>query len=158
MALAPVCFDSGACCADYSSRDYCGRSRCSYAEVASAFPGLDSLSQLSAELDNLIMECHEPGWDGYGAEPISIEAYGLARKFIESFPAGIPTPSLSADPDGCVTFQWGISPRRLVLVSVHPEYRLDYAALIGTAKSYGSEPFFDTLPNSIRDIISRVYA
>ena len=129
-----------------------------YAEVAAASPGsIDIAAQLAADLDNVMLDCHKPGWDGYGAEAISLEAYWLAQRFIHRLPAGIPRPALSADPDGCVTFEWQVSPRRLLLVSVHPDYRIDYAALFGSAKNYGTEPFFDRLPTGLFDLIRRVY-
>lgn len=128
-----------------------------YAEVATTFPGSSVTAQLSANLDNVMLDCHKPGWDGYGAEAISLEAYRRAQLFIQSLPPGIPPPSLSADPDGCVTFEWQVSPRRLVLVSVHPDYRIDYAALFGSAKSYGTEPFFDRFPTRLCDLVRRVY-
>ena len=114
-------------------------------------------SPLCADLDNLMLKCHEPDWDGGGAEAITPEAYGIAQQFVRSLPTGIPQPTLSADPDGCVTFEWQISPRRLVLVSVHPGYRIDYAAIFGSAKSCGSEPFFDTFPTGLSDLVRRVY-
>ena len=104
-----------------------------------------------------MLDCHKPAWDGYGAEAVSLEAYRLAKFFIQSLPAGIPRPLLSADPDGCVTFEWQVSPRRLVLVSVHPDYRIDYAALFGGAKGYGTEPFFDKFPTGLSDLVRRVY-
>lgn len=130
-----------------------------YAEVAGSFLSSCDIAQLCADLDNVMIDCHEPGWDGYGAEPVSVEAYNLARRFIKSLPAGIPHPSLSADPDGCVTFEWQVSPRRLVLASVHPDYRIDYAARFGSEKDcdYGTKPFFDKLPTGLCDLVRRVY-
>ena len=104
-----------------------------------------------------MLDCHKPGWDGYGAEAVSPDAYRLAQRFIDCLPKGIPHPVLSADPDGCVTFEWQASPRRLVLVSVHPDYRIDYAALFGAAKSHGTEPFFGRLPDGLCDLVRRVY-
>ena len=129
----------------------------SFADVASAYPGSDATAQLYSELDSLMIDYHQPGWDGYGAEAISPDAYRIAQRFIRSLPAGIPRPSLSADPDGCVTFSWRVSPRRLVLASVHPDYRIDYAALFGSAQNYGTEPFFDKFPTTLCDIVRRVY-
>lgn len=131
--------------------------RPNYAEVAAASPSAGPIEQLDADLNNLMHDCQEAGWDGYGAEAITTEAYFRARRFIESLPAGIPIPALSADPEGCVTFEWQVSPRRLLLVSVHPDYRIDYAALFGSAKSYGTEPFFDKFPAILGDLVRRVY-
>ena len=130
-----------------------------YAEVAGASLGSCDIAQLCADLDNVMIDCHEPGWDGYGAEAVSVEAYDLAKRFIKSLPPRVPHPTLSADPDGCVTFEWQESPRRLVLVSVHPDYRIDYAARFGDAKDcdYGTKPFFDKLPTGLCDLVRRVF-
>lgn len=136
---------------------YRGVAMPAYAEVAAGSPGLGAVVQLCAELDDVMIDCHRPGWDGYGAEAVSVEAYELAQRFVRSLPAGIPRPLLSADPDGCVTFEWRVSPRRLVLVSVRPDYRIEYAALFGSAESHGTEPFFDKFPTRLRDLVRGVY-
>lgn len=148
--------DSYALCGYASAR---GVALPPYAEVAAASPGSGDLAQLRADLDNVFLDCLKPGWDGYGAAAVSPDAYRLAQSFIHSLPTGIPRPMLSADPDGCVTFEWAVSPRRLVLVSVHPDYRIDYATIFGSAKDSdcGTKPFFDKLPASLCDLIRRVY-
>lgn len=132
--------------------------------VSSALTPLTSLeapaaSGLSGELADLILECGKPGWDGYGAEAVGMRAYEAAKRFIESLPSGFPAPSLSADTDGCVTFEWRVSSRRVLLVSVHPEFRVDYAAIFGPAKQYGSEPFLgEQLPEAVQTLVQRVFA
>ena len=119
-------------------------------------PTIVSFSQ--AELDNIFVECHREDWDGHGAAAVSPEAYQVARQFIGTLPPGIPQPALSADPDGCVTFEWRSSPLKLAMVSVHPDFRLDFARVFGTSRVYGSEPFFDQLPEGIENLVRRVYA
>src|SRR5437867_340189 len=89
-----------------------------YAEVAPAWPISAASTQLNAELDNVMLDCLAPGWDGYGAEAVGIPAYVAAQRFIRSLPAGIPVPELAADPDGCINFEWHVSPRRTFVVSV----------------------------------------
>ena len=128
------------------------------AEVEPAYPASALAAALRMELENLIRDCARAGWDGYGAEAMSADAYRAAESFICALPVGIPQPELSADPDGCVTFEWRKSPRRTLLVSVRPGYALDYAALIGTAKTHGSEPFFGELPEMVKTLIRRVIA
>ena len=128
-----------------------------YAEVAVAAPGSGATAQLCADLDNVMLDCYKPDWDGHGAEAITAESYEIAQRFIHSLPTGIAQPTISADPDGCFTFEWQVSPRKLVLVSVHPNFRMDYAALFGSAKNYGTEPFFNKLPIGLCDLIRRVY-
>ena len=129
-----------------------------YAEVAPAYPASALAATLRSELESLMFDCHRAGWDGYGADAVSMDAYNAAERFIRSLPFGIPQPDLSADPDGYVTFEWRKSPRRTLLVSVRPGYALDYAALIGTAKAHGSEPFFGELPETLKALIRRVVA
>jgi hypothetical protein len=109
-------------------------------------------------LATVFAECRFHDWDGHGAAAVSPDAYYAAERFIGTLPAGFPQPSLSADPDGCVTFEWRSSPRKLALVSVHPDFQLDFAAIFGTSRVYGSEPFFDQLPYGIEDLVRRVYA
>ena len=157
MPFAAPLPESYSLCGYTLARAYHGVALPAYAEVAGAFPGSGFIAQLCADLDNVMLDCHKPGWDGYGAEGISLEAYQLAQRFIHDLPIGIRRPTLSADPDGCVTFEWQVSPRRLLLVSVHPDYRIDYAALFGSAKSYGTEPFFDKIPTGICELVRRVY-
>ncbi len=128
-----------------------------YAEVAGAIPNAREIAKLCSDLDNVMIDCHAAGWDGYGADAVSVEAYELAQRFIRSLPAGIPLPTISADSDGCVTFEWHVSPRRMLLVSVRPDYRIDFAGLFGGAEIYGTSPFFDRLPAGICDFVGRVY-
>lgn len=129
-----------------------------YADVEVSYPASVRDATLRAELESLMLDCCRSGWDGYGAEAVSTDAYRAAERFIRSLPVGIPQPELSADPDGCVTFEWRKSPRRTLLVSVRPGYALDYAALIGTAKAHGSEPFFGELPETLKTLIRRIVA
>lgn len=148
---APLAFAS----LDYSRYSVTG-SLC--AEVQPAYPVSALAATLRMELESLTRDCACAGWDGYGAEAVGADAYRAAERFIRTLPAGIPQPELSADPDGCVTFEWRKSPHRTLLVSVRPGYALDYAALIGTAKTHGSEPFFGELPEILKTLIRRVIA
>ncbi len=135
------------------AQDYILRPRALYAEVA---VGSGTHHRLIGELSDLVAEAQETNWDGQQSAGINSEAHLAAWRFIQSLPAGIPNPSLGADPDGCVTFEWYVSPRKLVLISVHPDYRVDYAMIVGEAKSYGSEPFFGVLPGKITELVQRI--
>lgn len=98
----------------------------------------------------------ETGWDGYGAEPVSQETYVRAYRFVESLPLGTPAPVVTAEPDGQLAFEWYVSPRRTLSVSVSPEGDLHYSALLGPNKSFGTEVFLDETPKAILDLIRRV--
>lgn len=110
------------------------------------------------ELNEVLAECGEPNWDGYGAQPVSDAAYRLTREFLKALPLGTPAPSIGAEPDGHLTVEWYRSPRRTLSVSISPEGDLHYAALMGSAKAYGTEPFLGEAPKVIVDLIHRVLA
>jgi hypothetical protein len=48
----------------------------------------------------------EPNWDGYGALPISIEAKDNALTAIRNILPVAPTPEISPNPNGTLSFQW----------------------------------------------------
>ncbi|MFZ0827135.1 MAG: hypothetical protein WAO02_06905 [Verrucomicrobiia bacterium] len=98
----------------------------------------------------------ESGWDGYGAAPVSPEAYAHAYRFVESLPLGTPPPTVTAESDGHLAFEWYAAPHRTLSVSVSPEGDLHYSALLGPNKVYGTEVFFGETPRAILDLIRRV--
>lgn len=110
------------------------------------------------ELYRVYEECLEPNWDGYGALPITDAAYHLTSEFLEALPLGTPAPSLGAEPDGHLTVEWYRSPRRTLSVSISQDGELHFAALLGSAKTYGTEPFVGEVPKIISDLINRVMA
>lgn len=108
------------------------------------------------ELVRVADECGIANWDGYGAAPVSPDAYFHAQCFLDALPLGIPAPSIGAEPDGHLTLEWHHSPRMTLSVSVSPDGDLHYAALLGPAKAYGTEPFLGEAPQIILDLIHRV--
>lgn len=99
-------------------------------------------------------ECAALNWDGYEAEPVSDATYGLAYRFLEALPLGTPMPTVGAEPDGQITFEWHRSADWTLSVSVDPEGKLHYSALLGASKVHGEEPFFGEIPERILEIIS----
>ncbi len=100
----------------------------------------------------------EAGWDGYNAQPITVDTYYRSAAFLLSLPNTTSPPSVSAEPDGHITFEWYHSPRRLLSVSISPEGDLHYAALLGPNKTFGTEVFYGQVPKVISDLIERVKA
>ena len=101
-------------------------------------------------------ECGSPNWDGYGAAPVIEETLRQGYRFLAALPLGTPAPSVGAEPDGHIVFEWYHSPRRTLSVSVSSEGELHYAALLGLSKAHGTEPFFGEVPQAILDLIRRV--
>lgn len=108
------------------------------------------------DLNQVYADCLEPNWDGYGATPVSEATYRLAYQFLEALPLGAPLPSFGAEPDGHLTMEWHRSPRWTLSISVSPEGELHYAALLGTRKAYGTEPFFGDASRTMMDLIQQV--
>lgn len=108
------------------------------------------------ELVEVAEECARPGWDGYGALPISHETYRHAYLFVEAFPLDMPMPKVVAEPDGHLSFEWYQNPRRTLSVSVSEEGDLHYSALIGRSTAYGTEAFYSEVPRVILELINRI--
>ena len=111
---------------------------------------------LLAGLNSLALECAAENWDGYGAAPVAQETLAQATAFLRALPLGVARPTIGAEPDGQVTFEWYASPRRTLSVSVSAEGDLHYAALLGPARQYGTEAFLGVIPSGILELIRRV--
>lgn len=105
------------------------------------------------ELAEVYEECRQPGWDGYGALPVENETLRGAYTLIESLPLGFPRPSISAEPDGQLTFEWYKSPARTLSVSVDPDGFLHYAGLYGASKRYGTLDYSLSAPPELLQLV-----
>ena len=114
------------------------------------------LGDLINELYKVTEECDSIGWDGSDSVPIGEKTFLNAYHFIKALPFGIETPTISAEPDGHIVFEWYQSTTRLLSISISPDGLLHYAALLGPRKHFGTEPFLDYIPKSIIDLIMQV--
>lgn len=127
--------------------------------LESVYPNIpDQFADSYNDLKQVFEECKQANWDGYGAMPVSEGTYKLAYEFLGILPLVIPSPSLGAEPDGHISLEWYRSPLQMLSVSISPEGELHYAALIGTSKQYGTEPFQGEAPKPIVDLVNRVMA
>lgn len=88
---------------------------------------------------------------------ISEEVRDAAIQFVENLPLGFPQPEVAAEPDGHINLEWYREPRRVISVSIAPNNRLHWAALIGTESPRGAVQYIDRIPAIILDQIARVY-
>lgn len=110
-------------------------------------------------VDQLLDAFHEAstdGWDGEGSIAVSRETLSLARELVESLPTGFRTPEISAEPDGHIHLEWFINNRRVLGVSVNPDGRLHWAALIGDEDPRGTCRFDGQPPVTLLHWIGRV--
>ncbi len=111
---------------------------------------------LLAPLCETWQRCQQPNWDGDGAEAISTETHDVARRLLESLPRDMPLPSVSAEPDGQLNFEWYQAPRRLLSASVNSQGTLYWAALIGSEDPRGSCQFADQFPQTLLYWIGKI--
>ena len=64
---------------------------------------------------------------GFG---VTEEVKDTAFRFIQNLPLGFPQPKVSAEPDGHINLEWYRNSRRVISVSIAPNNRLHWAALI----------------------------
>ncbi len=100
---------------------------------ALSFIGRGTLQELQKTLE----ECSLGGWDGERAKPVTREVWWNARVFLWSFPLGIESPEIGAEPDGAITLEWYRSPSRVISISINPGGRLYFAAIIGGERRHG---------------------
>lgn len=108
------------------------------------------------ELATTWEECRAPNWDGYDAYPVKEETLNYAYAFIQALPLGFPLPSVSAEPDGYLAFDWFRSPYWTISVSVSPEAVIYYAALLGDSDPRGSELFLGEISKRLLTLIKEV--
>lgn len=113
-------------------------------------------ADLFDDLSDLAQECATPGWDGYEAAAIELATVDEAARFLRSLPDAAPRPSLGAEPDGQITVEWYVSPKRTLSVSVSAQGEIHYAALIGSSRHFGTVPFLGECPDDIVKLIQRV--
>ncbi|MBI2928630.1 MAG: DUF433 domain-containing protein [Verrucomicrobia bacterium] len=103
-------------------------------------------AEMLDELYDVYLDCRERNWDGYGAEPISYDAYLAAQKFIEAWLLTLPTAEISAAANGEISFEWYLAPDKIVSVGVSGDRVLSYASIFGPHKAHGTEPLTDEIP------------
>jgi hypothetical protein len=97
-------------------------------------------------------------WDGYGAAQVNAFALFQASRLLRILPSTFGAPELSVDPDGEISFEWYLEPRRVFSLSVGPHGELSYAGLFGRSDAHGTEYFGDELPKPILENLNRLFA
>lgn len=142
----------------YGNPSWSRQGNVGYQQVSSAYAASDEKAALRSEVAELMMDCVQDGWDGYGATAASKESFAAAQRFVNALPTGFKMPEVSVDTDGCFNFEWRRSARRTLLVSVHPDFTLHYASLVGNSRHYGDEPFFNRLPSTLERLLEHLYS
>jgi len=92
-----------------------------------------------------------------GERVISENVVETACRFVQAIPLGFRLPAVTGEPDGHINLEWYRNPRSLLTVSIAPDNRLYWAALLGSEDPRGSCRFVDRIPRSLLYYIARVY-
>jgi|SRR5580692_2480615 hypothetical protein len=82
--------------------------------------------------------------------PVDADTIHAAKRFVLSLPRFGPTPEVSADPDGEISFDWAGPTGKMFSVSVNKQSRLAYAGWFGEkSRIHGIEQLVETCPQQI---------
>ena len=118
----------------------------------------DHKGRVLSELNKIYQESSEKDWDGYGALPVSQEAYHEAVRFLKALPLSwLPNPEVGPEPEGDIGFEWNYGKNRIFVMSINGTNIITYAGLLGTGnKTHGTEVFDGSIPQTIVNNISRI--
>ena len=131
---------------------------CRFGEIYS-FSKIRPLAE--EDLEELLVEHSERGWDGFRAPALTREIVRKAVKVLRALPSEISNPEFSVAPDdGSLSLEWSGGYRKLVSLNLQKNARLLLTAINGTSATQGAYDLGDgQLPSfvlqQIRDIQSR---
>src|SRR5439155_4575953 len=74
-------------------------------------------AQAAGVLKAACAEAATDNWDGYGAQAVTYGVKLRAQEFLDALlTAAVPLPTVAADPDGEVAFEWYVGPRQVFSV------------------------------------------
>ena len=98
-------------------------------------------------------------WDGYGAAPMSIDAYSEATRLIRMLPSSIPLPDIVPEPDGGIGLEWYKRKGFSFLISVSGKNTITYVGRFGkNNQTYGIENFIDSVPQVVLNGLKRLFS
>ncbi len=109
-----------------------------------------------AELWEVWDESRKENWDGYGAMRVLNSTVLHAHRFLDALPLGTAAPSVAAEADGNLSFEWYKNSNWLLSVSISADEMLYYAAILGSSRRSGTEPFVGEVSEDILNLINRV--
>ena len=101
------------------------------------------------QIQIIINENSEKGWDGYDACPISIKSAQNTYEFLNCLPYSLPFPELLPEPSGEIGMLWEINGNKLA-ISIDKNNEISFAGIHSDGTEiYGKVPFNRRLPKEI---------
>ena len=96
--------------------------------------------------------------DTFQLAAISEATYQEAAKFIRLLPVIFSIPEIVPEPNGQIGFEWHVRPDHMFVVAVGGTQLLTFAGLFGgESSSHGTDPFTDSLPESVVTHLQRLF-
>lgn len=111
------------------------------------------LDEIHMALFETYRACSMADWDGYGAYPVTTDAYEEAMKIIQLLPSEIKMPEIIPEPNGEIGFEWREGKGHVLVISVSGKHRITYASIFGDDKIHGSVYFGEALPYGIIELL-----
>jgi len=89
-------------------------------------------------------------------EPVQHSIIVTASQFLRALPDYLESPTITAEQDGHINFEWYRRPRNVLSISIAPGCQLYWSALIGNDEPRGSELFLGEVPQPVLRSIERV--
>ncbi len=109
-----------------------------------------------AILEGVYREANIEDWDGHGAMAADRKSYILAKEFLNQLPNNISTPEITVDPDGEISFEWFISNKKLIILSIGEKGNINYVGVIGKNCQKGEEYYNQQIPQTIMELFKRI--
>jgi hypothetical protein len=107
----------------------------------------------------ILEECRRPNWDGFGAEPVTMETLVNAERITRLIPDDTLIPTIAGLPDGGIGFQWENSVGSLLTLSVYSESQTTYVYIDANgAEDSGTESFSHSLPLKIQELLISLFS
>lgn len=116
-------------------------------------------SQAIDQVIDAYRSCSRQDWDGRGAVPLSRTACIEAIRFLQNVSIFYPIPEIVPNSDGDISLEWYRRPHYLFAVTFAGIGKIYFAGLFGKGnRQHGSEIFGDSVPASVFECMTRLYA
>lgn len=108
------------------------------------------------QLNEIVLECAEQGWDGYDARPVDRDAVLNATMALSFIPRSVRTPDVVPEPSGDVGLEWRDDRGSVFVMGFSSRNEIHFAGIsCDGGKIYGSERFVAELPTELLKHIVR---
>jgi hypothetical protein len=110
----------------------------------------ESVQHLNPQMEQLIPEIKDvQAASSTAVVPVDQLTADVAVEFAWQLPRFAPSPEISPDPDGEISFDWFGSSGKMFSVSVSKTGRLSYAGLFGESRVHGTEKLAESIPKEV---------